>query len=85
MTSNIKANQVRAFTNSQGSRSYYMVVEDGKGKFGALWFRHDVAGDSKPLHLTWSFKISEEHPIIMENANNLRKVFSSLDAALQKE
>ena len=72
----IKPNQVRAFTNASGHRSYYLVVQDGKGKIGAMWFRNK---ENSPLHLSWSFKVSEEHDLIMNDVNSLRDVFAKID------
>jgi len=72
----IRPNQIRAFSNSQGNRSYYIVVQDGKGKLGAMWFRHT---EGSPLHISWKFKMLEEHDLIMEDCNKLKAVFSKID------
>ena len=72
----VKANQVRVHTNSAGGRSYYIVVENTKNEYGALWFRSDV---DKPLHLSLKFTPKEDDELIMDNIGVVRDTFLKLD------
>lgn len=70
----LKANQVRAYVNKKKETQYYIVVnreinEKKEPVWGALWFRMQ---EEAPMHLSFGFKVKEEHPVIMENINIVR-------------
>lgn len=77
----LKANQVRAYTNKSGDVHYYIVITKGSNvnqEYGALWFR---MCDDTAMHLSFGFKVSSEHPLIMENINIIRSTLETIHVA----
>ena len=75
----LKANQVRAYKNKQGKVNFYIVLKpDNKPENTDLytaWIRNE---EGAPFHISSTFNMSPEHPLIMEDMNALSSVFTKI-------
>ena len=75
----LAANQVRAYKNKQGKVNFYIILKPGNKPGNTdlytAWLRNE---DGAPFHLSASFDMKPEHPLIMEDMNCLRQVFTKI-------
>ena len=72
----IKANQVRAFKNKQGKVNFYLIMKPDNlpksDKLFTCWLRNTPG---EPLHISSTFNMAADHPLIIEDINTLSSAF----------